>query len=168
VIRPFLLLAVLGALALSAVAAPLPQTAPLKARAKSVELDQKTGTTRYRGDVQMSMGRLSVRADYLEIMTSQGQMSEVRANGDPIVVRREAEDEEPVIEVQAQRLEYRATTQLMELFDDVSIRQGQDVLRAQSVRYHVPTRHFEAKGDPSRNQRVIAVYQPRKSLDTKP
>lgn len=163
-----LLIAVLCAAAAAEAAPPLAQTAPLQARARSVELDQKTGATRYRGDVQVALGRLNVKADYLEIVLRDGQVSEVRGRGDPIVLRREAQDEEPEIEVRAQRLEFRMSTQQIELFEDISMRQGEDVLRAQTARYHIPTRHFEAKGDPARNQRVLAVYFPRKPLDTKP
>ena len=167
--RHALVIAILGLLGAHAQAAPpLAQTAPLQARAKSVVLDQKTGATRYRGDVQIALGNLNVKADYLEVNLREGQVSEVRAKGDPIVLRREADDVEPEIEVHAQRLEFRMATQQIELFEDISMRQGQDVLRAQKARYHILTRRFEAKGDPSRNQRVLAVYHPREPLDIKP
>lgn len=163
------LLALLAILATATHAAPpLAQTAPLQARAKSVELDQKTGVTRYRGNVQIALGRLNVSADYLEIIPRQGQVSEVRGRGNPLVMRREAEGEEPEIEIQAQRLDFRMASQQIELFEDVSMRQGRDTVHAQTVRYHLATRHFEAKGDPRRNQRVLAVYHPAKPLDTKP
>jgi len=167
--RHALLVAMLGAAGTTVLAAPpMAQTAPLQARAKSVELDQRTGATRYRGDVQIALGRLKVKADFVEIILREGQVSEVRGTGDPIIMRREADDTEPEIEVRAQRLEFRMASQQIELFEDISMRQSEDVLRAQTARYHLLTRRFEAKGDPDRNQRVLAVYQPRKPLDTKP
>lgn len=162
------LLALAAVTAAAHAAVPLAQTAPLQARARSVELDQKTGATRYRGNVQIALGRLNVSADYVEIIPRQGQVSEVRARGNPLVMRREAEGEEPEIEIQAQRLEARMATQQIELFEDVSLRQGRDTVRAQTVRYHIGTRHFEALGDPGRNQRVLAVYHPARPLDTRP
>jgi len=168
-IRKALIFSLLGATAFAVQAAPdLLQTAPLQARAKSVELDQKTGATRYRGDVQISLGRLHVRADYLEAFYRDRQLSEVRGRGAPLILRRDEADTEPEIEVHAKRLEYRLNAGQIQFFDDVSMRQGDDVLYAHAARYELATRHFEATGDPEQGQRVLATYHPRRPTDGTP
>lgn len=147
----------------AAVAAAEPRQQPVNLRADRIEIDQKTGISRYLGKVVLTQGTLRISADRAEARALNQGLERVTASGRPVTFRDRLPDGSGFVEGEARNAEYQAVAQQLHLHDQVVLRRDRDVLRAGRMRYDVAlkTVHAERDGD----QRVIAALVPRRRLD---
>ena len=62
---------------------------PIRINARSVEANEKTGTAVYRGNVVAEQGRLSIKADRVEIRARNNQTELIQATGSPVKLRQQ-------------------------------------------------------------------------------
>lgn len=160
--RPVLIFLLVVAPAAVAAAEPLRQQ-PVNLRADRIEIDQKTGISRYLGKVVLTQGTLRIGADRAEARALNHSLDRVTASGRPMTFRDRLPDGSGFVEGEARNAEYRAVAQQLDLHDQVVVRRERDVLRAGRMRYDIKlkTVHAERDGD----QRVIAALVPRRRLD---
>jgi lipopolysaccharide export system protein LptA len=131
---------------------------PIDIRARSVEANEKTGVSVYRGDVVMTQGSLRIEADRLEVTLRAGRVQLVRGWGEPARVRSRTDAGEE-LRGRGRRLEYRAQPRELDLYGDVELRRDGDVLTgAEAVHYSFAHRTFVARG--GAESQVHAVIQP--------
>ena len=152
-----LALALLGAPAAHALKSDADQ--PINIRARSVESNEKTGTSVYRGNVVMTQGSLRVEADRLEVTSHDGQTDLVRAWGKPVRMHSRTDAGEE-IRASAARAEYHGKGRRIDLYDDVEFRRDADVFSGAVVRYLLDEQTFSAEGGD--NGQVSATIQPAK------
>lgn len=152
---------VLGLLAaLEAHALPDDREQPIRISADTVTVDQKTGVTRYQGDVVMLQGGLRIAADRVVVRYQQGEIQSLSAFGNPVTLRQRAQDGVPEMKASAARLQYSAADRVLHLYDQVALQQGDDVLHSAALHYDLGTNRLQAEGDPQ--NRVYSVIQPGK------
>ena len=78
---------------------------PIRINARSVEADDRTGAVIYSGNVVVEQGRLSIRADRVEIKTRQSKTELVHATGKPVKLRQRAEGGSGEIQAEADRID---------------------------------------------------------------
>lgn len=136
---------------------------PIRIDARSVEANDKTGAMVYSGNVVVEQGRLSIRADRVEIMARQGRTELVRATGKPAKLRQRAEGEDEEVRADANRVDYRVSLGKIDMSGRVSLRRGEDLFTADVLHYDLNTKSLNAAGDAKSDGRVHAVIQPGKS-----
>jgi lipopolysaccharide export system protein LptA len=136
---------------------------PLNISARHVEVNEKTGAALYRGNVVLVQGSLRIEAERLEIRSHQNKPDLVLGSGNPLVVRQRQDRRDEEVEIRAARLEYRVRERRLDLYDQVSLRQGQDAVTAQSAHYDINEKRFQARGGDAA-ARVAAVFHPRKKV----
>lgn len=143
-------------------AEPLRQQ-PVNLRADRIEINQKTGISRYLGKVVLTQGTLRISADRAEARALNQGLDRVTATGRPVTFRDRLPDGSGFVEGEARNAEYLASARQLHLHDQVVVRRERDELRAGRVRYDIElkTVHAERDGD----QRVIAALVPRRRLD---
>jgi lipopolysaccharide export system protein LptA len=149
-------------LAPAVLAAELDRSAPLKVNARSVELNEKTGTAVYRGNVTISQGPLTLRADRLDVRTEQRKPALVVASGAPVIVTQTAVGNSPALEARARSVRYQALTRVLDMEQDVFLRRADDTVRAHTLHLELGDKHIVARGDPQTGTRIHAIFYPKR------
>ncbi len=161
----------IGILAISLVipaaihAADTKKNEPIKVYAQMIEIDDRTGIALYRGDVSLTDGVLSIKADRIEAKFVEGEIETFHAYGKPTTVDNRPKDpEEEMIHATADRLKYHVKSRKLDLFGDVKFRQGESKLSCPEIHYDLDARRFLARGNDAQERCFISI-QPKDRKD---
>ena len=135
---------------------------PIHINARSIEADQKTGVTVYRGSVLVEQGRLSIEADRVEIRALHRRTDIIHATGKPVKLRQGPDATSEEIRAEANRVDYRVSDGKLDMAGDVTLRHGEDLFTGGVLHYDLNSNSLSASGDDATDGRVHAVIQPRK------
>lgn len=135
---------------------------PIRINARSVEANEKTGTAVYRGNVVAEQGRLSIKADRMEIRARNNQTELIQATGSPVKLRQQPDATSEEIQAEAKRVDYHVSTRKLDMIGEVSLRHGDDLFTGSMLHYDLDTQSLSATGDDQSDGRIHAVIQPRK------
>lgn len=147
---------------LCALAAAGDRQKPVNLRADRIEINQKKGTSHYRGRVLLTQGTLRMTAASAEARNRGNKVETVTAEGKPVTFRHRPEGGVEYIEGQASRVHYRVTEQLVDFGGNVNLQRGGDTFRAAQAHYDIATRHVIAEGNAE--QRAYVALVPRARL----
>ena len=138
------------------------ESEPIRINARSVEANEKTGTAVYRGNVVAEQGRLSIKADRMEIRAKNNQTELIRATGSPVKLRQQSDATTEEIQAEAKRVDYHVSTRKLDMIGEVNLRRGDDVFTGGVLHYDLETQSLSATGDDQDDGRIHAIIQPRK------
>jgi lipopolysaccharide export system protein LptA len=127
-------------------AADTKKNEPIKVYARTIEIDDRTGTALYLGDVSLTDGVLSIKADKIEAKFVEGEIETFHAYGKPITVDNRPEEVEQEMRATADRLKYYVKGRKLDLFGNVTLLQGESELRCPEMHYDLDARRFLGKG----------------------
>jgi lipopolysaccharide export system protein LptA len=148
------------AVAASAWAERMDKGAPIQIYARTIEIDQRTGIAVYRGDVTMTDGTITLKADTVRVYTQNGQIEVFKAFGKPVDVESRDPVTHQVTRAKAERAIYYASTQKLDMFDNVQLFKQDSELRCAELHYDMLSQQFLAKGDGSDRGRCYVLFQP--------
>lgn len=160
------LLTLIGAVFVTAASGAAPKKArmgsgqPINIYAQTIEMDDKTGVAWYRGDVSITDGEFSIRADRVQVLMREGEIEIFKAFGEPVDVERRSSDTQPGIKAKSQRATYNVKTQKLDMFGKVELYQQGSELRCAEVHYDMQTGRFVGKGDQDQ-QRCYVLMRPK-------
>jgi lipopolysaccharide export system protein LptA len=168
---------VLGLAAALAIAVAPGVRAEKSDREKMINYSADTGDVNYQtkvgtlaGNVIITQGTLSIRADRIIFRQNPDNSLSATAHGNPVSFRQKRDGTDEYYEGYAQRVEYDGTRELVELFDRALLRRGQDDIRSNYISYNTATEVFKAEGraetkaapgDPGPGARVRGTFQPK-------
>lgn len=156
-ISPFALLALAPALAL---ALPDDRNKPIQLEADRGQLDQRTGTSVYEGNVIIIQGSLHLTADTATVYTKDGQFQRIEATGKPATWRYRVSAEKEELHGVGPYVDYDVTKNLMTMRGANSkVTQGADVFTGDYIEYDTSTDLVKAKGE--NGSRIQIVIQPK-------
>ena len=141
---------------------------PVKVNAASVNMNEKTGVTVYRGNVVLIQGSLRIEADNVEVRTRDMRVDTVTAVGRPVRLRALLDNREAELKASAERLVLYAETRSVDLSGNVQLRQGGDQFSAQHLHYALDEQRISAQGGDNADERVYAIIQPSSSTPKQP
>ena len=147
---------------LCALAATSDRQKPVNLRADRIEIDQKKGTSLYRGHVLLTQGTLRMTAARAEARNRGNKVETVTAEGEPVTFRLRPEGGTEYIQGRASRVHYRVPEQLVDFGGNVNLQRGRDAFRAAHARYDITTRQVIAEGNAE--QRAYVALVPRTRL----
>ena len=130
-----------------------------------VDFERRVGTLR--GNVVITQGTMTIRADRIEFKQNPDNSLSATAYGNPVSFRQKKDGSDEYFEGFAQRAVYDGQKQTLELFDRALLKQGSDEIRSNYVSYNSATGIFKAEGRPDApgvegpGDRVRGVFQPR-------
>ena len=145
-------------------------------REKPINYSADTGDVNYQtkkgtlsGNVIITQGTLSIRADRIDFRQNADNSVSATAYGNPVSVRQKRDGSDEYYEGYAQRVEYDGAREFVELFDRALLRRGQDEIRSNYISYNAATEVFKAEGradtpaaaDAGPGTRVRGVFQPK-------
>ncbi len=171
------LAAVVGLLALACAVGSSPARAEKADREKPINYSADTGDVNYQtkvgslaGNVIITQGTLTIRADKMVFRQNGDNSLAVTAYGNPVSFRQKRDGFDEYYEGFAQRVEYDGAREFVELFDRALLRRGQDEIRSNYISYSATTEIFKAEGRPGSTPaadaagpgpRVRGVFQPK-------
>ena len=138
---------------------------PIRVSSDTVDVNQKTGVSKYAGNVVLVQGTLRIEANEVLVYFRNNEVDKVFAKGKPLHYRQRIDGHEQEVQASARRLEYYATKHRVDLYDRVAFRQGEDVFQSPVVRYDLNTTQLTAEGGTS-PERVHSVITPRSKPKT--
>jgi lipopolysaccharide export system protein LptA len=140
---------------------------PINIEADSGEVDDKSQTARFFGNVVLTQGTLMLRADELEVKQKNESFSIGIAKGKPAYFKQKREGYEDFIEGEAERIEYDNTLEILRMFKNAKLWRDGDLVNGDLITYDANTEIFEAKGSldekiGGNSKRVRAILQPNK------
>ena len=150
----------LAALALPLAAADRERTEPVQLRADRIVIDQKSGVSRYQGNVRFRQGELQITAARAEARHRDNALVSVTAEGNPVTFRDLPPDRSQPLEGVAQRLEFEAEAKRLHLYEKVELHHAGDSIRAGSLHYDPELEQVIAERD--EQSRVYTAITPRR------
>ncbi len=153
-------------------------------REKPINYSADTGDVNYQtkigalsGNVIITQGTLSIRADRITFRQNADNSMSATAYGNPVSVRQKRDGFDEYYEAYAQRVEYDGAKEFVELFDRALLRRGQDEIRSNYISYNAATEVFKAEGRADTattadaigpGARVRGVFQPKSDTSLVP
>ena len=126
-------------------------------------VDEKVGSTVYRGNVSISQGSMHILADEVEIVTNDdGEVVEVIARtvegSDRLVHLEQQPDNKEKVFADARRIEYFIQEQRVHLSGKARLRQTDDEFTGELIYYDVKEGIVNLKSGENRGERVKIKY----------
>lgn len=147
----------LALLAVVSSASAAQSAAPLRIRADTIQVDQRTGISTYAGRVRLVQDGMTVRAAHVTVHSTHGQILAMRAYGDPLHLVDRQPGRLPIFG-RALRLYYQGNIQEVTLIGHVRFRQGADTLNGHIIHYYTVSQQLVAVA--RRGHRVSATLVP--------
>lgn len=151
---------------------------PINFSADRGDLNYETKLGKLDGNVVLTQGTITVRADRLTFRQNPDNSMQVTATGNPVSFRQKRDGSDEYYEGFAQRIEYDGAKDLLELFDRALLKRGVDEIRSNYVSYNTKTEVFKAEGRPDTpaaaasdtgpGARVRGTFQPREGESLAP
>jgi len=167
------LLAALAVAAFGAVAAAETgdREKPINFSAARGDVNYESKVGKLDGNVVLTQGTITVRADRLTFKQNTDNSIQVTASGNPVSFRQKRDGVDEYYEGFAQRIEYDGAKDLLELFDRALLKRGVDEIRSNYISYNAKSELFKAEGRPDTpaaaanddgpGARVRGTFQPR-------
>lgn len=133
---------------------------PIYISADQVEINQQTGVSVYRGNVEVNQGSLAITAERVVVYRKGQELDHIEATGGPATFRQRPDDAETDIRGKAQRIEYETANTTAVLTGDAYIWRNQDEFRGERIVYDTDRSVVQAKG--GEGSRVQAIIHPKK------
>lgn len=135
---------------------------PAYIQADRAELNDKTGVSRYHGDVVLDQGTLHVEAETLVVHRKDGALSRIIADGEPVKFRQLPDDAEAPMHGRALHVEYDAADEVVTLEGAARLWQAKDEFTGDRIVYDTASGVVQAEGGATAEDgRVHAIIHPK-------
>lgn len=133
---------------------------PITIEADRLELDQKSGTSIYVGNVILLQGGLELQADSLTLYSDNKQLRKAIALGNPVHLSQKQAGKGEVLRAEAGYMEYLLTTRVVELKQKAHLWRNGDEFIGERVLYDMDRELVKASGEKDGPGRVRVILQP--------
>jgi len=131
---------------------------PIQLAADYADIDESTGTSIYKGDVDLRQGTLRLRADVVTVYHVDRKPKRMIAEGGPVKFQQQSKD--GMVRGEARRAEYEVNTENLVLIGNALVVQGQDSMRSDRIVYDRVRSVVKAGAAAQGQQRVHISIQP--------
>jgi len=135
---------------------------PIHIEADSVNVDEKSGTSHYHGNVHFKQGSMILQADNILITTQKQKIHLINAKGNPAFFEQLPDGEAEKIKARAKTIDYDAVGGHLILKTEAQLTQGTNVFTSNSIRYATKESQVIATSNGNETGRVRAVINPEK------
>ncbi|MDH5784586.1 MAG: lipopolysaccharide transport periplasmic protein LptA [Chromatiales bacterium] len=133
---------------------------PIAIEADRMEMNQRQGTSHYRGNVLLKQGELLIKADSITLHTKGKELQRVEISGSPATLRQHSDNADQAIRAEARQMDYHPQQGWIEFRGAAQLwRQGNE-FSGESIRYNLRQRMVKASGGTEGEERVRVLLQP--------
>ncbi|HDK38202.1 MAG TPA: lipopolysaccharide transport periplasmic protein LptA [Thiolapillus brandeum] len=143
-----------------ALALPSDKDAPVEIEADSADIDQKTNTTTYRGNVKIKQGSLLLRANQVTITYKGRKPHQLTAIGKPATFKQKPAKGKPWVTGQGEHIVYNINSEELTLNGDAVLTQNNDSFRSDRIVYDRVKARLKAGAAAKGSERVKVIIHP--------
>ena len=132
---------------------------PIYIEADSVDIDDRRGTSTYRGNVELTQGTIRITADKITVSKRQGKSDHIEATGNPVTFRQKTDSKNGLVTGQAKKSEYDADSEVLYLVDQATLTQGKDTFKSDRIIYDRAKAVVKAGASAKGKQRVRVTIE---------
>jgi len=132
---------------------------PIKIKADSVYLNEKTGISIYKGNVIFVQGSLILKGNRVEVYQPKGTVSKIIVTGNPARFQQQQDNVKELVHAEAGKMEFITKDERVYLSQNAFVSQGENLLKGNKIEYNTRTSTISAKGKDKGN-RVTTVIEP--------
>lgn len=141
---------------------------PIKIKADSVNINEKTGVSLYLGNVTFTQGSLILKGSKIVIHLIDGSVGKIIATGKPASFQQQQDNTQELVQAKAGLMEYITKDERVYLSQNASVSQGANLLKGNEIEYNTHTSTVTAKKSDQNTNRVHVVIEPGKNPITAP
>ncbi|MEO5703092.1 MAG: lipopolysaccharide transport periplasmic protein LptA [Gammaproteobacteria bacterium] len=146
---------------LSALALTADQNQPINIEADTADIDDKAGTTIYRGNVIVTQGSIRLTGGTVTIYSPGRTLEKVTAEGNPARFQQRPDNKNEDMRAQSRTMEYLIDTEKLILLGDAHLWQGEDKISGNRIDYDIKADIGKATKGAGSGERVKVIIQPR-------
>ena len=139
-----------------------PPAEPINIDADNAKVIEKEGKSVYSGNVILIQGNTKVTADIVTVLSKDGKLSQIIAEGKPVTYHQANKPKAADINVESERVDYYASEQKIILSNNARLSQGRNVFSGNRIEYNAATEVVTASQSKSGKERVRVTIQPEK------
>jgi lipopolysaccharide export system protein LptA len=149
-------------------AAPKAPVEPINIDADNAKILEKEGKSIYTGNVVLVQGATKVTADKITVLSKNGKLSQIVAEGSPVTYQQANQPKAPDIKAEATLVEYYALEKRIVLLNNAKLTQGKNSFSGNRIEYNAISEVVTASQSKTGKERVRVTIQPdKKSGDSK-
>lgn len=122
--------------------------APIEVAADRLDIDDRSGTAVYTGDVEIRQGSMQLTGDRVEIERNEaGEVTRITAIGERAYIEQQPAPDEPVVNGWGRTIVYHARERRVELIDQAELHQARDTFDGGYVQYYLDRRTVQARSE---------------------
>jgi lipopolysaccharide export system protein LptA len=129
--------------------------------ADNQDLDYKNNTLYFSGNVIVQQGDITIKADELFVLTTQGNSDQLIAKGKPAIFSQAKVNNEE-LSAQALEITYIVDAKILKLSGTAKFQQGGSVVESAKIEFDLKAQRVKAEGDESKNGRVTTRLKTKK------
>ncbi|MCX4025727.1 lipopolysaccharide transport periplasmic protein LptA [Endozoicomonas sp. SM1973] len=142
-------------------ALPNDKDKPINIKAKSADIDDKSGVYIYTGNVIITQGTIQIRGDKVTLYSDSNGINKIVAVGRPAHYREKPAENKELIKAYGRTIKYYATNEKVEVITNAKLFQEGNTFTGSQIDYFAKTQKVNAKGGKTNESRVEMVLQPR-------
>ena len=140
---------------------------PIMIEADSLEINDREGTSLYKGNVDITQGTIHITADSVKVTQREGRADHILARGKPVFFRQQADTKGQFVEGTADTAEYDADSDTLFLTGHAVLKQGKDSFKSDRIIYDRAKSIVKAGASAQGKKRVRVSIQPGKKNSEK-
>jgi len=133
---------------------------PVHISADKVTIDEKTGVSKYMGNVKISQGSMQLTGEHVTVYQPEGKLDKIIVNGAPAQFKQLSDKNNLEITATALKLLYYTISEKLILTGNAKLVQGQNSFSGHVIEYDTRNSTVTANTDDDKKQRVNAVITP--------
>lgn len=108
---------------------------PIEVEADSVEIDEGSGKSTYKGNVVLTQGSIRLAADKIIVIQHENKSDLIKAFGKPATLTQKSKTGKKGIKGRSQRMEYSVDSDILYLIGNAVLVQGKDTFESDRIAY---------------------------------
>jgi lipopolysaccharide export system protein LptA len=134
-VQPLLAILLLACFPLFAVAQGSDVDKPIEVEADSVEIDEDSGKSTYKGNVVLIQGSIRINADKVTVIQHETKSDKIKAVGRPVRIFQNSQEGKKPIKGRSSRMEYDVDSDMLYLIGNAVLTQGKDTFKSDRIAY---------------------------------
>ena len=133
---------------------------PINIEADNAKILEKEGKSVYSGNVVLLQGKTRLTADKITVLSEQGKLSRITAEGKPVTYHQDNQPEAEDINAEAEKVDYFALENRIVLLNNAKLTQGRSVFSGNRIEYNANTEVVTASQSETGKERVQVIIHP--------
>jgi len=134
-LQSLIAIAVLGCTPTAAISLESDVDKPIEVEADSVEIDEGSNKSIYKGNVVLIQGSIRLAADKVTVIQHENKSDQIQAVGRPVRITQKSQNGKKPIKGHSSRMEYYVDSDMLYLIGNAVLNQGKDTFKSDRIAY---------------------------------